>query len=360
MNKHISVLSKILFLATFSICYFRTNSSQASTLILEPSTSKQLISVTNIFNNRIKIYRDRSIAEIIQSRTKNTLATALEPSFSVYSRQTKIELLAVPEVPAISNIKTTSKSTKLISNLNNSLSKINWHNNTFNSYDSQQQPKILVLSQAEDGNVYRDIYDFEVNLFDDYLTKSKSIKNNAAVKQQVEVAKEPNLAKYNSDINKSRQSNLSDRAAVQSVNSKLPLNPINASQNNLTDIENLILHPTAIATTQSYGLPESKDIAQYQINISTSVRNRLNVPKTKEQQQLKQKLAEQQKKLAQQRKELRKKIEREYKKREQKRKKEAIRLQQKRQEKLRKIQEKQRQKLRQLQEDNLFKQQINY
>ena len=354
MKKHYFT-AKISFL--LAMCLFpclKSEPTQASTLLFDRSQINQLILVNSELKNRRKTYSERSIAEIIRAETsEDDLFIVLEPNSTRYNQKTGIELLTLPLVSRSPNSKL--ESTELVTELSNTLSKLNWNRNIDGNNNSRKQPTVLILPQADSGDVYRNIYDFEISLIDEnYVEKPEGKLEDETELAERKTALENvnnNLTathKLNYNSNYDSRFNFSNNFTSAAVELKPQTNPID---NNLptTNIANFIKDGQQLnaTTIQHPNLPQTK-IEKYQIDIPSPKVNSFNIPRTKEQQELDRKLAEQRENLEKQRQELRKKLEQYRKERERKRQQEEQRLRQKRQDQLRKARQEQQRRQQEL------------
>ena len=168
-----------------------------------------------------------------------------------------------------------------------------------------------ILPQVDLGDLYRNIYDFELISIDD-----------------TSVEKPKNQSENTTNISEGE-------SAPKDVNNNLIAFVKKPQQ--LNEI-----------TIQFPNLPQT-EIKKYQVDISSLQGNSFNIPRTKEQQELDDKLAEQGKKMEVQRQELYKKLEQKRKQRETTRKQKEKRLKQKRPQELRKALQKLQRRQQELQ-----------
>lgn len=341
----------LLIISLLSIC-FKVETSQASTLFFTSEVSQDLIPVNIELSNRIKLYQDHSLEEIIKSKfLENNFSMVLESNRDHYDRETGIKLMASP-IASVAPV-TQLASNQLLIEIGNSLNKLSWNVNRNLNHNTSKTSTILILPQADDGNVYRDIYDFEISLTDS--TDINSLETSALESPLSETNKSlsntpNNLNKAQLTINPSQEqfnipNNLSYSPLRVSTQTVSITNTVNNIDNSITE-----LSQNKITTGENVNLNETPEIEQHLIKINSPLKNSLSIPKNKEQEELEKKLQQQRRQLKKQQQQLYKMLEKQRQERQRKSEQEARRLQQKRQQELRQAQQIQARRQQQIQQ----------
>ena len=321
----------LLIISLLSIC-FKVESSQASTLLLTSEVSQELIPVNIELSNRIKFYPDHPLEEIIKSKSwENNFLMVLAPNQNHYNRETSIKLMASP-IASVAPV-THLVSNQLLIEIGNSLNKLSWNSDRNLNHNTSETSTISILPQADDGNIYRNIYDFEITLTDS--TDSNSSETQA-------------LKSTQSDINQSSlktPNNLSYSPRRVSSQTVSITNTINNLDNSIVE-----LTQNTITTGQNFKLDTTPDISQYLININSPIKNSFSVPKTQEQKELEKKLEQQRRELQRQQQQLSKMLEQQRQAKKRKSQQEARNLERKRQQELRQAQQRQARRQQQIQQ----------
>jgi hypothetical protein len=348
MNKYY-LIAKLLFITSI-VSLFSAKPSQASTLLFISGKIQLSIPVDIELQKRIQVSKNFSPEGIMRSKYwENSFLVVLEPNGDRYNRETGIKLMGLPIELANS---TQDKSSQLLVELGTSLNKLSWNGDQEDS-DSVKSSTILTLPQADNGNVYRNIYDFEITLTnstDVNLAEAGALEStrNEANKSLSNVPH--NLNKIQTINNPSKeQFNIPHNLTASSPKTSANTVSINNAVDNIDD-SIAELSQNKIITRQNYELNPTQDIARSLISIKSPVRDSFSIPKTKEQEELEKKLEQQNEQLEKQKEQLEKLLKKQQQERERKKEQEARKLKQQRQEELRQAQQLQNQRKQEMEQ----------